>query len=64
MPAAHNSKTINDNEMKFGEVVETHKPINLVSFNCHMTSSLHHNHVITIKIWSFCKNLTNQSREV
>ena len=30
MPAAHNSKTINDNRMKFGGVVENHKLINLV----------------------------------
>ena len=30
MPAAHNSKTINDNGMKFGEVIENHKLINLV----------------------------------
>ena len=30
MPAAHNSKTINDKGMKFGGVVENHKLINLV----------------------------------
>ena len=30
MPAAHNSKTINDNGMKFGGVVENHKLIHLV----------------------------------
>ena len=30
VPAAHNSKTINDNGMKFGGVVENHKLINLV----------------------------------
>ena len=30
VPAAHNSKTIGDNGMKFGEVVENHKLINLV----------------------------------
>ena len=50
MPAAHNCKTINDNEMKLGRIVENHKLINLVSFNCHMTSSLRHNDVITVKI--------------
>ena len=37
VPAAHNSKTINDNEMKFGGIVESHKLINLVLFNWHMT---------------------------
>ena len=30
MPAAHNSKTVNDNEMKFDRVVENHRLINLV----------------------------------
>ena len=30
MPAAHNSKTIKDNEMKLGEVVKDHWLINLV----------------------------------
>ena len=30
MPTAHNSKTINDNGMKSGGVVENHKLINLV----------------------------------
>ena len=30
MPAAYNSKTIKDNEIKFGGVVENHKLINLV----------------------------------
>ena len=30
MPAAHNSKTIDGIEMKFGGVVENHKLINLV----------------------------------
>ena len=30
MPAAHNSNTINANEMKFGGVVKNHKLINLV----------------------------------
>ena len=30
VPAAHNSKTINDNGMKIGGVVENHKLINLV----------------------------------
>ena len=55
MPAAHNSKTINDNEMKFGGV----------SFNCHMTSlCVKMTSYINVKIWSFYKNLANQSREV
>ena len=45
MSAAHNSKTIN--EIKLGPVIENHKLINLVLFNCHMTSSLHHNDVKT-----------------
>ena len=30
MLAAHNSKIIHGNEMKFGKVVESHKLINLV----------------------------------
>ena len=30
MPAAHNSKTVNDNEMKFDGIVENHRLINLV----------------------------------
>ena len=30
MPVAHNSKTIYDNGIKFGGVVENHKLINLV----------------------------------
>ena len=30
VPAAHNSKTFNDNRMKFGGVVENYKLINLV----------------------------------
>ena len=38
MPATHNSKTINENGMKFGRVVENHKVINLVRFNWLMTS--------------------------
>ena len=29
VPAAHNSKTINNNEMKFGGIVENYKLINL-----------------------------------
>ena len=45
--AALNSKTINDNKIKFGGVVENHKLISLVSLNCHMTSSLRPNDVIT-----------------
>ena len=65
VPAAHNSKTIlNENEMKFGRIVENHKLISLVSFNCHMIPSLSHNNIITVHIWSFYKNLANQSREV
>ena len=64
MPAAHNSKIINDNEMKFGGIVENYKLINLVYFNWLMTSSLRHNDVITLKIFSFYKNLTSQRRQV
>ena len=30
VPAAYNSKPINDNEMKFGEVVHNDKSLNLV----------------------------------
>ena len=64
VPAAHNSKTVNDNGMKFGGVVENHKLINSVLFNWLMMSSLRHNDVITVKIFSFYKNLTNQNRKV
>ena len=64
MPAAHNSKIINDNEMKFGGIVENYKLINLVYFNWLMTSSLRHNDVITVKSFSFYKNLTSQRRQV
>ena len=64
VPAAYNSKTINDNEMKFGGVVKGHQLISLVWFNLRMTSSLHHNDVITVKILSFYKNFTNQRRKV
>ena len=38
LPAAHNSKTINDNGIKFGGVVENHKLINFILFNWPMTS--------------------------
>ena len=61
---AHNFTAIIENKMKFGRVVENHKLMNLVSFNCHMMSSLRHNDVITVKIWNFYKNLANRSREV
>ena len=37
VPAARNSKTINDKEIKFGRVVENRKLINFVSFNWQMT---------------------------
>ena len=53
VPLAHNSKTINDDEMKFGGVVEIHEFINLVRFNWIMTSSIRHDDVITVKIFSF-----------
>ena len=55
VPAAYNSRTINDNEMKLGGVVKDHKLINLAGFNWQMTSSLRHNDVITVKILSFTK---------
>ena len=64
MPASYNSKTINDNEMKFGGVVRDHLLINLVRFNWRMASSLHHKKVITVKILSFYKNFTTQRRKV
>ena len=50
VPAGYNSKTINDNEMKLGGVVKDYYLINLVWFNWRITSSLHHNDVITVKI--------------
>ena len=34
-----------NNKVKFGGAVENHKLINLVSFNCHITSSLRHNNI-------------------
>ena len=37
MPAARNSKTINDNEIKLNGVVENRKLINFVQFNWQMT---------------------------
>ena len=64
LPAAHDSKTFNDNGMKFGRVVENHKLINFVLSNWLMTSLLRHNYVITVKIFSFYKNLTNQNKKV
>ena len=63
MPAAYNSKTINDNEMNLGGVVKDHLLINLVLFNWCMTSFCH-NDIITVKILSFCKKFTNQRRKV
>ena len=62
-PAAHYSKNINDNDKKFIGVVENYKLINLVSFNCHMTSLLRHNDVITVEICSFYKNLPIQVKK-
>ena len=62
--AAHNSKSIKDNEMKSGGVVESQKLINLVQFNWYMTSLLRHNDVITVNCQSSYKNLANQSRKV
>ena len=45
VPAAYDSKTIKDNEMKLGEVVKDHWLINLVWFNSRIMSSLRHNDV-------------------
>ena len=53
MPAAYDSKYINDIEIKFDGVVENHELINLEFLNWHMMSSLHHNDVITVKILDF-----------
>ena len=53
VPADYNSKTINGNGMKFGGVVENLKLINLVQFYWFVTSSLRHNNVITVNIFSF-----------
>ena len=53
VPAAHNSTTVHDIEMKFGSAAENHKVINLVQFNWQMMSSLGHNDVITVKILDF-----------
>ena len=64
MPATNNSKTINDNEMKFGGVVKDHSLINLLWFSWRMTSSLRHNDVITAKILNFYKNFTSQRSKV
>ena len=62
VPAAYNSKTINDNEVKFGGVVKDHELINSLLVNWRMTSSLHHNDIITVKNLSFYKNFTNQTK--
>ena len=65
MPAAYNSKTINDNKMKLGGVVKDHWLINLMWFNLRITSSLRHNDVITVKILSsYETDSTNQRRKV
>ena len=65
MPAAYNSKTINDSEMKFGGVVKDYYLINLVWFNWRMTSLLHHNDdVIHCYRCHNCQNFTKQRRKV
>ena len=53
MPAAYNSKTINDIEMKSGKIVEKH-----------MTSSSRHNSIWFVKILSFYKILLIKSIKV
>ena len=63
VPAAHNSKTIHDIEMKFGRVVKNHKLINLVPFNMQVTSSLRHNDVITVKIFAFTKSCQSKLKK-
>ena len=65
VPAAYNSKSINDNKMKLGGVVKDHWLINLMWFNWRITSSLRHNDVITVKILSsYETDSTNQRRKV
>ena len=57
MPAAYNSKTINDNEMKLGGVVKDHWLINLVWLNWHITSSLRLNDVINCQNFEFLQKI-------
>ena len=61
VPAAYNSKTISENEIKFVGVVENHRLINLVLFNWLMTSSLRHNDIINVQVFSFRKKFSNNS---
>ena len=61
VPAAYNSKTICENEIKFVGVVENHRLINLVLFNWLMTSSLRHNDIINVQVFSFRKKFSNNS---
>ena len=57
MPTAHNSKTIYGTKMRFGMILENHKLIILVQFNCQRTSLLRHNDVINVETLHFYKNL-------
>ena len=63
MTAAYNSKTIQDIEIKFGGIVENCKVINLVLLNWRVTSSLHHNDIITVKTFGFYEILLNKCRK-
>ena len=64
VPAAYSSKTNNDSEMKFAAAVKDHKLINFVWFNWRITSSLHYDDVITVKMLSFFKIFSGQRSEV
>ena len=63
VPAAYNSKTIHDIEMKFGRIVENYKLINLVKLNWQIPSLLRHNDVITNN-FLFYEILLSKSRKV
>ena len=54
----------NDIEMKFGEIVENYKPINLVSIDLHMTSSFCHNDVITLESLGFYWSKVEKFKDV
>ena len=62
VPAAYNSKTINDNKVKLGGVVKDHELINLVWFNWRMTSLWCHNDIITVKNFEFLQRF-HQSKK-
>ena len=53
VPTAYISNTSRKIEMKFVGVVDNHKLIKLIWFNWHMTSSIFHIDVITVKVMRY-----------